>query len=329
MKKILLTTVALAALGAPALAADMAARALHQGAAYRRSDLQLDRLLHRRPCRRRLRQRQQFRRPRHRQQRRRRASSAACRAAPTISSRRTGCSVSKASTPGSATATAARSSRSAATSSTTTSAPRLGHRPPRLHLGSRPALREGRLRLFRQPRDAAARRRSGRPSPSTSDHRDGYTVGAGLEYMFAPNWSAKVEYQYYDFGNAAFTAPVALAPFGSFRNDEHTVKAGINYRFDWRRPGGREVLIDELSVSLCGKGRRQAGLFCLPSRKNSAARPQALSRLVNRVSRYCRRFSTGLGEARWRSGCSFGKIRFGGFLSRNLASGEACLPPSP
>ena len=34
------------------------------------------------------------------------------------------------------------------------------------------------------------------------DHRDGYTVGAGLEYMFAPNWSAKVEYQYYDFGNS-------------------------------------------------------------------------------------------------------------------------------
>src|SRR6202045_3053316 len=30
-------------------------------------------------------------------------------------------------------------------------------------------------------------------------HRDGYTVGAGLEYMFAQNWSAKVEYQYYDF----------------------------------------------------------------------------------------------------------------------------------
>ena len=63
------------------------------------------------------------------------------------------------------------------------------------------------------------------------NHRDGWTVGAGLEYMFAPNWSGKVEYQYYDFGNAAFTAPVALAPFGSYRNDEHTVKVGINYRF--------------------------------------------------------------------------------------------------
>src|SRR4051812_47441096 len=41
-------------------------------------------------------------------------------------------------------------------------------------------------------------------------HRDGYTVGAGLEYMFAPTWSAKVEYQYYNFGNTRFVAPAPL-----------------------------------------------------------------------------------------------------------------------
>jgi outer membrane immunogenic protein len=63
-------------------------------------------------------------------------------------------------------------------------------------------------------------------------HRDGYTVGAGLEYMFAQNWSAKAEYQYYDFGSSRFVTPVVLAPFGSFRNDEHTVKVGLNYRFN-------------------------------------------------------------------------------------------------
>ncbi|HBK05593.1 MAG TPA: hypothetical protein DDZ81_06980, partial [Acetobacteraceae bacterium] len=33
-------------------------------------------------------------------------------------------------------------------------------------------------------------------------HSDGYTVGAGLEYMFTQNWSAKIEYQYYNFGNS-------------------------------------------------------------------------------------------------------------------------------
>jgi outer membrane immunogenic protein len=69
------------------------------------------------------------------------------------------------------------------------------------------------------------------------NHKDGYTVGAGLEYMFAPNWSGKVEYQYYNFGDARFVAPVALVPFGSFHNDEHTIKAGINYRFNFGGPG--------------------------------------------------------------------------------------------
>ena len=64
------------------------------------------------------------------------------------------------------------------------------------------------------------------------NHSDGYTVGAGVEYMFAPNWSARAEYQYYDFGNTRFTSPTTLASFGSFHNDEHTVKAGINYRFN-------------------------------------------------------------------------------------------------
>jgi outer membrane immunogenic protein len=68
------------------------------------------------------------------------------------------------------------------------------------------------------------------------NRRDGYTVGAGVEYMFAPNFSAKLEYQYYDFGRSAFVAPIAFVPFGAFRVDEHTVKAGLNYRFNWGSP---------------------------------------------------------------------------------------------
>jgi outer membrane immunogenic protein len=61
--------------------------------------------------------------------------------------------------------------------------------------------------------------------------RDGYTVGGGLEYLFTQNWSGKIEYQYYDFGTMNFTAPLTFVP-GSFRNDEHTIKAGLNYRFN-------------------------------------------------------------------------------------------------
>jgi len=64
--------------------------------------------------------------------------------------------------------------------------------------------------------------------------RDGYTVGGGLEYLFTQNWSGKIEYQYFDFGTVNFVTPAAVA--GSFRNDEHTIKAGINYRFGWGGP---------------------------------------------------------------------------------------------
>jgi outer membrane immunogenic protein len=73
---------------------------------------------------------------------------------------------------------------------------------------------------------------------TTGNTRDGYTVGAGLEYMFAPNWSAKIEYQYYNFGSTTFLSPVALAG-ARFNDDEHTVKAGLNYRFNWGGPVAR------------------------------------------------------------------------------------------
>src|ERR1700730_13669934 len=45
---------------------------------------------------------------------------------------------------------------------------------------------------------------------TNGNHRDGYTVGAGLEYMFAPSWSAKAEYQYYNFGSTTFTTGPAV-----------------------------------------------------------------------------------------------------------------------
>jgi outer membrane immunogenic protein len=71
---------------------------------------------------------------------------------------------------------------------------------------------------------------------TSGDHRNGYTVGAGVEYMFAPSWSAKVEYQYYNFGSANFTAPGALIPTGSFTTDDHVFRAGVNYRINWAGP---------------------------------------------------------------------------------------------
>jgi outer membrane immunogenic protein len=71
---------------------------------------------------------------------------------------------------------------------------------------------------------------------ANGNHRDGYTVGAGLEYMFTPNWSIKGEYQYYNFGSTTFTGGPAPIIGSHFRDDEHTVKVGINYRFGWGGP---------------------------------------------------------------------------------------------
>jgi outer membrane immunogenic protein len=91
---------------------------------------------------------------------------------------------------------------------------------------------------FKDGDNAGATNGAGVPVAFTVDgnHRDGYTVGAGLEYMFAPNWSAKIEYQYYNFGSGTFTSgPVGLLG-ARFRDDENTVKAGLNYRFNWGGP---------------------------------------------------------------------------------------------
>ncbi|MEO6947804.1 MAG: outer membrane protein [Nitrobacter sp.] len=64
--------------------------------------------------------------------------------------------------------------------------------------------------------------------------RDGYTVGGGLEYLFTQNWSGKIEYQYYDFGRRNFDFQGIPQP--GVRNEEQTIKAGLNYRFNWGGP---------------------------------------------------------------------------------------------
>jgi len=73
---------------------------------------------------------------------------------------------------------------------------------------------------------------------TTGNHNDGWTVGGGLEYMFAPSWSAKAEYQYYNFGSTTFNAGPAPIVGQRFRDDDHTVKVGVNYRFGWGGPVG-------------------------------------------------------------------------------------------
>lgn len=71
---------------------------------------------------------------------------------------------------------------------------------------------------------------NGALSASAGKTRTGWTVGGGAEWMFAPAWSAMVEYQYYDFGSKTFdfsAVNVAL----DIDSGIHTVKAGVNYHF--------------------------------------------------------------------------------------------------
>ena len=66
--------------------------------------------------------------------------------------------------------------------------------------------------------------------------RAGWMLGAGVEYAFANNWSAKLEYNYMDFGNERVTlAGLAGSTSATAAVDidqrMHLVKFGLNYRF--------------------------------------------------------------------------------------------------
>jgi outer membrane immunogenic protein len=62
--------------------------------------------------------------------------------------------------------------------------------------------------------------------PSETHTNAGWTAGVGAEFLFAQNWSAKVEYLYVDLSNSNFTITGASNGyrFGVLR-------AGINYHF--------------------------------------------------------------------------------------------------
>ena len=73
-------------------------------------------------------------------------------------------------------------------------------------------------------------------APAVTDREStGWTVGGGLEYMFAPAWSAKVEYQYYNFGTTNVTLRGGADAL-SYKDDIHSVKVGVNYHFNWGGP---------------------------------------------------------------------------------------------
>ena len=322
MKKLLLATVALVALGAPALAADMAARPYTKPAADRRADHNWtgfyigahlgaafgndntfngliasnnnDARSRRRAGRRRLAGRAELR--------------DRCRRPVLLAERQRH----------------QRELRQRLHLQQRPARDRLDHRPRRLHLGSGPALREGRLCLCRQ-RDADA---GGVPQVFAFDrgHRDGWTVGAGLEYMFAQNWSGKVEYQYYD-RQQPVRGPGGAGAVRQLPHRRAHAQAGINYRFNpavrWLRSTN-----NRFRVSFAEKAGAQPAFFVSDQKFGARRR---CSKSVNRVPRWCRRGSPS--DSVW-ARCDgvwhFDRqTRFRKIAFRNSASAAICLPLSP
>jgi outer membrane immunogenic protein len=86
-------------------------------------------------------------------------------------------------------------------------------------------------------------------SGSFSKTRVGYAVGAGGEWMLSSNWSAKLEYLYYDLGSVTYatgglasdigavllpgssTGVAAVATSSQVRFKDNIVRVGLNYHF--------------------------------------------------------------------------------------------------
>jgi len=77
---------------------------------------------------------------------------------------------------------------------------------------------------------------AGNASYNESKTHSGWTVGGGVEYMFAPNWSLKGEYMYADYSNENYLRAVVPTTGVDLGLTTHTVKGGVNYHFNWGGP---------------------------------------------------------------------------------------------
>ena len=78
-------------------------------------------------------------------------------------------------------------------------------------------------------------------SASFGTTRGGWTVGGGLEYAVTHNVTLKVEYLYTDLGTfhrdlSGFVGAPAGTIGASTRTQFSTVRAGVNWKFDWLNP---------------------------------------------------------------------------------------------
>jgi outer membrane immunogenic protein len=73
---------------------------------------------------------------------------------------------------------------------------------------------------------------------TVSNHRTGWTAGAGVEYAFAPNWIARVEYLFARMGSITYTFPNAQRTTATAYDNINVLRAGVSYKFNWGGPIG-------------------------------------------------------------------------------------------
>jgi len=64
-----------------------------------------------------------------------------------------------------------------------------------------------------------------------SSTRTGWTLGAGFDYAFTPNWIGRVEYRYADFGTFSYTPSVFPGYTENHKITENVVRFGLAYKF--------------------------------------------------------------------------------------------------
>jgi outer membrane immunogenic protein len=66
---------------------------------------------------------------------------------------------------------------------------------------------------------------------SSSNTKAGWTVGAGVEYAFAQNWTTRVEYRYSDFGTFTDNPATDSGFLYPTHVKTHSVRVGVSYKF--------------------------------------------------------------------------------------------------
>ena len=73
------------------------------------------------------------------------------------------------------------------------------------------------------------------PLPATGGYSktlSGWALGAGVEYAFTNNWTARAEYRYTDFGKShGFLAPANPGVLMSNSTTQHAIRVGVTYKF--------------------------------------------------------------------------------------------------